>query len=248
MRYSTRSVFRRRLEYLRLNMGFNKGTEVLCYLQIRKAWLFVSILFLLFVISGCGKKSIGLSKPNTHQEVADMQQGEIIDSVGSNELFEERKALWLKKMPTHYKLSFAFVCDCPHRTTQLREAKKDGELFLESYGNFLTVEVKDGKVVGIQKEDGEHIPIKEYRKDKLQPDAVEYSWNIGKNESYGYKLLSEPIGFLWRKAQEAIRSQPQKKLILTYDKKFGFIKKIDFFSSIPDNYFQGEIKHFTLLD
>lgn len=193
-----------------------------------------------------GKKSA--LTPSSQKKVMDIQEGEIIDTAGSEGLFEERKALCLKNMPHHYRLSFSFNCDCYLSTTQLQEVKKDGKVTMERGDDLLTIEVKDGKVIGIHKEDGEQIPVKEYRAERTPPGLVEYIWNIGKNENDGYKLLSEPVGLLWKRGQEAIQSKPEKKITITYDKQFGLIRKIDFFSSIPGYYFQGEVKDFTTLN
>jgi len=208
-------------------------------------------LFMLFLLlfgpSGCKQKIVSVSTPSAQKDITEIQEGEIIDVTGNKELYEERKAFWVNKMPNHYRLSFSFICDCNHRTTQHQEVKKDGKVTTERTGNFLTIEVKAGKVIGIRKEDGEQIPVKVFRTKMPPTGIVEYIWKPGKNENEGTRLLSEPIEFLWRRTQEAIESVPQKKLKTLYDKQFGYIKKIDFISSIPDYEFQGEIKHFTPL-
>ncbi|MCI0392936.1 MAG: hypothetical protein MOB07_29745 [Acidobacteria bacterium] len=184
------------------------------------------ILFFLIAFSGCERDSNSAPTPSEKQKVKGIQEGEIIDSVGSKELFEERRALWLKNAPRHYRLKFAFTCDCHLDTTQIQEVKKDGKVIMERSGSLLTIEVKDGKVIGIYKEDGEPVPVKEYRIEGTPSGLVEYIWNIGKNENDEQKLLSEPIELLWKRGQEAIQSKPEKKFTITYDKQFGFIKRI----------------------
>jgi len=229
-------------------LSFNNGPSTFLYLGAMEMRRWVLMLFLLFTFSGCEQKSESMPMPGPQKKIVEIQEGEVIDTTGSKELFEERKALWLKNMPNHYRLSFAFICDCHHSTAQLKEVKKGGKISLDRDGNLLTIEVKDGKVIGIRKEDGEQILVKEYHAERLPSDIVEYIWNVGNSENDGNKLLSEPIKFLWKRGQEAIESKSRKSITITYDKQFGFIKKIDFYSSIPDYYFQGEVKDFTPLD
>lgn len=219
----------------------------MCYLKARETWPCLIILFFLFASSGCERKSNSVPTPSEQKKEMGILEGEIIDPTGSKDLFEERRALWLKNMPHQYRLKFAFTCDCHLDTTQIQEVKRDGKASMERSGNLLTIEVKDGKVIGIYKEDGESVPVKEYRTEGTPSGLVEYIWNMGKHEHNKYKLLSEPVELLWKRGQEAIQSKPEKKLTIVYDKQFGFIKRIDFGSSIPDYYFRGEIKDFTPL-
>ena len=217
-------------------------------IEAREIWLCLLTLFLLPALSGCERKSKSSMTPGVQKKVMDIQEGEIIDTAGNEGLFEERKALWLKNTPQRYRLGFSFNCDCTQRTAQFKVVKKAGKTFIDRSGDLLTIEVKDGKVIEIRKEDGEQILLKEFRAERFPSDLVEYIWNPGKSESDGNKLLSEPVEFLWKRAQEAIQSKPQKKITITYDKQYWFIKKIDFTSSIPDYYFQGEIKDFIPLN
>lgn len=231
-------------------LGFRSRGISFSYPRKFDPWPCLLLLFLLLASSGCEQKSeevLTLSAQESAREAVNIQKGDITDTSSSKEIFEERRALWVKKKPSHYRLGFAFTCDCHYRTSQLRTVKSGDKVITEHSGNSLTVEVKDGKVVEIRKENGDQVPVKEYRAAQAPSSLVEYVWNVGQSEKEGHKLLSEPTEFLWKKTQEAIQSKPPKTISITYDGQFGFIKKIDFVSSIPDNYFQGEIKGFTSL-
>ena len=145
-----------------IRLSFNNGRTTFPHVDARETLLYLSTLFLLFASSSCEQESRSATAPGAQMKVMDTQEGDIADTVGSKELFEERKALWLKNMPHHYRLGFSFICDCHHSTSQLQEVTKGGKVSMERGGDLLTIEVRDGKVIGIRKEDGEQILVKEH--------------------------------------------------------------------------------------
>ena len=127
--------------------------------------------------------------------------------------------------PDHYRYKFTYNCDCSYSTGYDSGIDKDGKPVHERA--WLTIEVKDKQVVSITKDDGSRIPPEDYLPLKSLLEPVEYLWElVGK---YGFNKTPD-------------------RLMLNYDKKLGYIRKIYLdVSGGTDDQFQGEIKDFTPL-